>query len=383
MNVKELIDPSLLIRMIDEGYVRCQTHPTEPLAIYNYTERTQYERVWNDATRNCRGLIVHTVTGEIVARPFPKFFNYGEIGDEDKALMTGPIHVTDKLDGSLGITYWEPEAQRWAVATRGSFTSDQARWATERLRSELRAQGVGAIDGPTTQTALVEIIYPANRIVVDYGGAEKLPLLAIIDHETGRNILPDLQAVDGKHINWPDGIVDDFPFDSMMEVLAQPARPNAEGFVIHFLFSDLRVKVKYDEYVRLHRLVTGVTERSIWELLATGKTLDELLLHVPDEFYAWVTEVADRLKAQVARLMFEWGRDMGETLRVLIDQGITFEQVRTTREGRKAFAGIAMTKEYPSALFAALDEKDLVPMAYKLVRPEAVRPFTNMTEDVA
>lgn len=383
MNIAELIDPSLLIRMIDEGYVRCQTHPTEPLAIYNYSEKAQYERVWNDATRNCRGLIVDTRTGEIVARPFPKFFNYGEIGDEDKALMTGPIHVTDKLDGSLGITYWEPEAHRWAVATRGSFTSDQARWATERLQSVLRAQGVGAIDGPTTQTALVEIIYPANRIVVNYGDAEKLPLLAIIDHETGRNILPDLQGEADKHINWPDGTVEDFAFDSIIDVLAQPARPNAEGFVIHFLFSDLRVKVKYDEYVRLHRLVTGVTERSIWELLATGKTLDELLTHVPDEFYAWVTEVSTRLRSEVAAIMFRWGKEMGETLTALAARGVTFDEVRSTREGRKAFAEIASTKQDPGALFAALDEKDLVPMAYKLVRPEAIKPYTNMTEDVA
>jgi RNA ligase len=49
-----------------------------------------------------------------------------------------------------------------------------------------------------------------------------------------------------------------------------------------------RIKIKGEEYVRLHRIITNVSNRDVWELLKNGKPLDELLEKVPDEFYNWV-----------------------------------------------------------------------------------------------
>lgn len=177
MNLDKLMDPGLLHARIEEGYVKVRHHPTLPYRILNYSELAAYSRTWDEVTLQCRGLIVDD-QNEVIARPFPKFFNDGEHdGDRLPQLdLSAPVEVTDKLDGSLGILY--PNEGEWAIATRGSFESDQAKWATRHYEDEYA-------DHFTPQpgyTYLFEIIYKANRIVVDYD-FEDLVLLAVVDNE--------------------------------------------------------------------------------------------------------------------------------------------------------------------------------------------------------
>ena len=65
--------------------------------IWDYTQKTQAHRHWTPETRMCRGLVT-TATGEIVSRPFPKFFNLGE---EPLPEGLGQPLVYEKVDGSL------------------------------------------------------------------------------------------------------------------------------------------------------------------------------------------------------------------------------------------------------------------------------------------
>jgi len=147
--LRSLMDITLLNQMIDERYIRKQHHPDDhDLIILNYTEKAQFERVWNEATLQCRGLILRMTEGVgavVVARPFPKFFNYGENGRTDYD-FEAEVEVTDKMDGSLGILYDGPDGP--AIATRGSFSSDQALHATKVYQdryeaSSRRGRGAG------------------------------------------------------------------------------------------------------------------------------------------------------------------------------------------------------------------------------------------------
>lgn len=52
----------------------------DDLLIFNYNTMAQYEGRWNFFERVSRGLIINHQTGEIVARAFDKFFNWGEGG---------------------------------------------------------------------------------------------------------------------------------------------------------------------------------------------------------------------------------------------------------------------------------------------------------------
>ena len=111
----------------EKGLVYKQVHPTLPLTIWNYTEKVRYEGLWDEITLQTRGLVTDN-EGNVVARPFKKFFNI----EEGKFEPTEEFEVYEKMDGSLGIVFWYQG--QWVVATRGSFTSDQAIKAKELLK---------------------------------------------------------------------------------------------------------------------------------------------------------------------------------------------------------------------------------------------------------
>ncbi len=119
----------ILLKYYEDGLLHKQTHPTKDLTIWNYSPKVQYERLWDEITIQCRGLVTNS-KGEIVARPFKKFFNYEEHKPED--LPNEEFVVYEKMDGSLGILfYYENE---WILASRGSFTSEQSIKGTEMLK---------------------------------------------------------------------------------------------------------------------------------------------------------------------------------------------------------------------------------------------------------
>ena len=92
-----------LEKYYNDGLLHKQTHPTLDLTIWNYSPRVQYEKLWDDVTIQCRGLVTNS-KGDIVARPFKKFFNYEEHKPED--LPNETFEVYEKMDGSLGILFY-------------------------------------------------------------------------------------------------------------------------------------------------------------------------------------------------------------------------------------------------------------------------------------
>lgn len=328
----DLFDRDLLNYCLAERLVVARQHPTAALTILNYTERCQYEKgLWNPVTLQCRGLI-HDTDDRIVARPFRKFFNYGQ-EDGIQLAPDAPVRVTDKLDGSLGILY--PVGDGYAIATRGAFESEQAQHATALLRA--RYPGYAPPDG---WTDLFEIVYPENRIVLDYGTQDDLIFLGSVQIATG--------VTAGPHVGeWPGPRATVFDFATLAEAVSAPPRPNAEGLVIHCLTTHERVKIKQADYVALHRIVTGLNERTVWEHLRDGKPLPELLDALPDEFHEWVGEVAARLLATVEADASEVERAYS-TILANLPAGYT----------RKDFALVA--KEHPqrAALFQRHDGKE-------------------------
>ena len=76
--------------------------------------------------------------------------------------------------------------------------------------------------------------------------------------------------------------------------LAKGFHPDSE----HTYLFEIIVKIKQEDYVRLHRIVAGLNERVIWKHLSEGKDLEELLAELPEEFHEWVRGVAGFLLAE-------------------------------------------------------------------------------------
>jgi T4 RnlA family RNA ligase len=255
------------------------------LVLYNYTPKCAFSKAWDDVTLNCRGLILDRNTKEVIARPFPKFFNLEEW--EGTALPTGPVEVYDKADGSLFIAV-NHRNHGLVTATRGSFSSDQAkvgRTLVEKLPWFMRME--------YNHTYLFEVIYPENKIVVDYGSQRKLVLLGIIDNITGMPLSYDDLAL--FHVRTGVELVQrlhTLPNADTAFKLKQLVKENTEGFVL--LFEDgRRIKIKGEEYLRLHKIVTNTNNKTVWEIMSTGGDRSKLLENVPDEFMRWVERQMD------------------------------------------------------------------------------------------
>jgi len=276
----QILDPRILEQEIAAGYINRRYHPEFPkLALIGYSDRAQYDNHWTPTVRAARGIIYRTDTLEVLARPFEKFFNYGQEAGVEYHLDGPILGAFDKWDGSLGIGYRRPDG-RFAIATRGSFDSEQAHHANTLLRDWI---SVAHAWHHLHVTPLFEIIYPDNRIVLDYGERDELVFLGEVSIATGAYRLPAtwLSASAGS---------------TLREVLAVPPRPNAEGFVA-WIDEHTAVKFKQDDYLALHRVISNLTVKEIWRQLRAG-TYDDFAVALPDEFHAWSERTARALRGQ-------------------------------------------------------------------------------------
>jgi hypothetical protein len=336
-----------LRREVNAGYVTIRQHPTEKLFIFNYTAKAQYAKHWNDVTQNCRGLILDD-NYQIVARPFGKIFNYTEIVPDKIIYSQRPI-VNDKLDGSLGIAV--PTTQGWQIATRGSFDSDQAKWASGWL-NETYPQ----YDQSENITCLFEIIYPDNRICVDYGERAELVLIAAINNCNGADF--PLQAVSW----WKGAVVDQIPNPSNIDEAYRYATSNEyaskEGLVCTwFKYNEpsFRLKIKHPDYVRLHQILFNLDKLKIWNSLSQNKDILSVIADIPDEFYSTIKQMIVELNEEYEQVEQQCSKDFLEIQHL---------------SNRKDFADMAKVKSYPPVLFRMLDGKDYDDLIWKIIKPK-------------
>jgi RNA ligase len=336
------------------GSIRAVTHPTEPYVLFNYTEEATFQGRWNAAERVSRGLIINYETGALVALPFGKFWNLEERPETSLLnLPGGNCEITAKADGSLGILYWTKEGP--TIATRGSFTSDQALWATEFLR---RRYNLASLDRDVT--LLFEIIYPENRVVLDYDIMQDLVLIG------ARNMSDefDYRHYAVRHFGLLYGFtVVPFIGQATLDEITpfMGALQGIEGFVARFP-GGLRVKVKTDEYKRLHRIVSSLNLKHVRELLLSGgNAWESYPAGLPDEYYKEAARLAERMIAVV---------NQKYRFIQLYYQTIAGAAERSRKD--YALAVKEFYPEYSAYLFAMLDGKDVWSMILKGIRLEEV-----------
>lgn len=339
-----------LRKLEKQGYITLRSNG-DNLLIANYTNRVQYEGLWNDheLITQCRGLIVDD-KGNVVKRPFEKFFNIEEYSEDD--IPDESFTVSEKMDGTLNILYYDYGKDMYRMASRGSFDSWHSYKGTELLH-EKYSDYIHQFDD--SKTYLFELIHPENMIVVKYSGEKKLVLLAVIDTETGQECSID-------EIEWPDKVQTYSDVDDIYQLMEMDEE-NREGFVVRFS-SGFRVKVKFEWYKRVHKMVSGIHTKAIWEHLSEGRDFEEMLSRVPDEFYQWVIRKRDEF-------IYQFNRIKGQCEEL-------FRQA-PSYENRKEFALWAKEQEYPHVLFSMLDgdEEKTEQQIWKQIKPEKAEFFCN------
>lgn len=126
----------------------------------------------------------------------------------------------------------------------------------------------------------MEIVYPANRIVIpyDFEGLVLLSAYAEDGSELPRGALESAAAVTGMRIT---RTISCESFAALMEVTK--ALPSfEEGFVLRFS-NGLRLKLKGDAYCRLHRLISHCTPLALWEAMMQMEDIELIRRELPEE----------------------------------------------------------------------------------------------------
>lgn len=292
---------SNLMERVSSGLL--DTKIEEDLQLFDYSRETTFTKSWDLYTLSCRGLVLDLKEKKIKGYCLPKFFNLGEFGFNIEELPKEPYEVFEKCDGSLGIAYIYDG--RWKVNTRGSFSSDQAIWATNWLNDNKVPIQIGQ-----NRTLIFEIIYPENRIVVDYRGWSGLVLLAWYQDGEER----PLEAIVDELAGTPIRVVASRPFDSIEDIIkvCEDLDHNAEGFVVRFA-SGTRIKIKGSKYCEVHKLMSKVTPLGVWEIMVSGSDINESIKNLPEEFQAEFHDIKNAIldkQLSIINTLMEYSLEM-------------------------------------------------------------------------
>jgi RNA ligase len=377
-----------------------------------------FEDFWPDTVQKCRGLIIDPTVNHnpcsdctIISRPFHKFFNLNHASQPDYSEANLPAvvpTVTEKMDGWFGIMWkckgrgpllsmapnWsESTGYYYGIASRGSFTSPGAEFATQKLQKLVK---YGAVEEfPEGYTPVFEIIFKDGKVVVDYP-FEGLVLLALVNNETGEEMpYDDMQLIWAKIA----GYSKDKPWIRLVKahrmdlkdclayentILAATRKPapqvvgDKEGFVLSYNRPGtypIKVKVKLEEYKRLHKLITGVTPQQIWETLHDPMS-PWLGSNVPDHFRKWALHWRDNLYASFHNGIVK-AEFAEQTLRKLtspeILSNIDNRKDEQSRANRKAITQTLdrVAPDYVAVVLSNLDGKhyEAHQIIWKSIRP--------------
>lgn len=262
------------IKAAEEG--RLLRHDFNNLVGFKYTTNTVYSGDWNPVTLYARGIVFDKDTGKVLAYPFEKFFNFGELVDDQSNLTklahdviahqgydnllrdisTQRFRVMDKLDGSLGIMFWT--GKTWLIKTAGSFVSEQALWA-----NKWAADNIDVTKLDKNCTYMFEIIYDEDVHPIQYD-FEGLVLLGINDNTT----MKEKPFADIVHtafelkINHAE-VLEFTDFDEVVKYAK--ALPNAKEGVVVTFDNGFKVKIKGAEFLALQRIFHYLSPAVIWE----------------------------------------------------------------------------------------------------------------------
>jgi len=292
-----------------------------------------------------------------VCRAMDKFGNYGEsYASTNRIDWTLGVDVQEKIDGSI-IKVWHDQNE-WHISTNGTIDAFKAECGDTTFGAIFKfivQQHISWNEFLSTlspfYTYWFEMVSPMNRIVIHYDEAAIyfLGMRNMMDmkEDTGMGI-EDFLFWNSSWVKRPRH----FHYTSLAECIeaAHKMGVNEEGYVVTAYNqkengSVLRIKVKGDEYLRLHKLrgngaLTVLRVVEMWQ----NDSLDDFIAYYP-EFRSFVDEVIHQLRHLIEIADTAFATIMG--------------YVNYNSNNRRTFARYACTYIGPlkSFLFARLDNK--------------------------
>jgi RNA ligase len=301
-----------LMAEVEAGNVNMSKDPTGELELFDYSLQCQFAGNWNVFTLMSRGLILCPGQKKIVSMCLPKFLNIQEL---EFWTPNESFTTTEKVDGScLFLFFWKNE---WHCSTRGSFVSDQAKWALAWAKNNIKLDGLNP-----NLTYICEVIYPENRVVVKYDWSG-LVLLTAFDLLTGEE--QDYQNLSSSLKDFGFRFLKQYDFSYTDEIVSLCEKSptdedglyalssNEEGFVVKFK-NGLRMKIKGKQYLLAHKAKNSLSPLSAWESAMLCQDMTETMKLLPDEFFQEWSNLVEVFNKKFANKMKEIKEDHLATL---------------------------------------------------------------------
>jgi RNA ligase len=287
-----------------------EKHSEANIFIYGYNWlKPGSQIVWDSINIHLRGIILNN-DGNVVARPFAKFFTYYQyIGKNTCLTVEGQkielpdcsFRLFEKVDGSMVTLYWLNDKPY--MASINSFVSEEAQKATEILYQKY-AHLFSSLD--RSLTYVFELICDYSRVMVDYYGRKDLILIAVIDNQTAQSV-----SIEKWGFPIPMEYTSDYGHISNLEELKTLNLPNLEGFILEYE-NGFRIKLKfpwwseaYNHYIKIQLLTRDIyhhkkrlskllgfkaaklSNLELWQMLRNKQPIPSVLMNIPEEYYTW------------------------------------------------------------------------------------------------
>jgi hypothetical protein len=284
---KYLLNRGTFEQIKEELGISAKFHPDLPLVILNYSQINSPKL--NPIVRECRGLVLNSQTFEIVSRSFNRFFNWGEVVEEQDNFDFSDFVIQSKEDGSLIQIYWFQD--KWRVNTRNTFGDmliDCVDFTWEQLVLKiLRVNSIDELGLDKTLSYTCELCSPYNKIVRKYE-----PSVYLLTAFIGENEVPwryNLYLHVGSGHFYHPALYEFQNIEQIQSWLRKQSEddPTFEGVVIRDKNNN-RWKIKNPTYLALHKLKNNdnlFLERNLLPFILNGE-IDELITYFPETIEA-------------------------------------------------------------------------------------------------
>lgn len=269
--------------------------------IYSEDDDITSDELWNMSDgfyRECRSVVIDVRKEEIVLAPFRKFFNINERAEtsyeaiQNRINDASVIEFTDKLDGSMQSATWYEDK----IIMAGSQSLDPKNsWRLEdgyKYISDCRY--INMIKSKPEYTFIFEYISLKDAHVVKYGKADEgLHLIGIRDKRDGTELDYKTVLFYAFMYQIPSTSVFNKTLDEVMSELDAKKSDEAEGFVINI--DGFKVKVKYNDYVKLHKALSKLSSVNLVIRSIGDDTYDDVLSKLPLAYHSQVEDVAKQV----------------------------------------------------------------------------------------
>ena len=160
---------------------------------------------------------------------------------------------------------------------------------------------------------------------------------------------------------------------------------NEEGFILVYE-NGFRLKIKFDDYVALHKVMTNVSSIDLWKMrmfeLDPVKfsewdiKMSDIIGRVPDEFYTWIKNTLEEMDTSAKSIEANARSTYSDTMDIL-NAGIG--QVREPSQYDFAKEIKSESKKVSALLFAIRKGDDLLfkTLIWRSLRPIHTTPFKD------